>query len=94
MTEKQYQILLNRIKRDLYNEFINPETAHYGMKYIDEAENNDVIYEGILSEREILQEELARLCALQNKYIENEEYEKAEILKNRIIKLQNKIDKL
>ncbi|MBC8302406.1 MAG: UvrB/UvrC motif-containing protein [Pelagibacterales bacterium] len=94
MTEKQYQILLNRIKKDLYNEFINPETAHYGMKYIDEAENNDVIYEGILSEREILQEELARLCALQNKYIENEEYEKAEILKNRIIKLQNKIDKL
>jgi len=64
------------------------------MKYIDEAENNDVIYEGILSEREILQEELARLCTLQNKYIENEEYEKAEILKNRIIKLQNKIDKL
>ena len=94
MTEKQYQILLNRIKKDLYNEFINPETAHYGMKYIDEAENNDVIYEGILSEREILQEELARLCALQNKYIDNEEYEKAEILKNRIIKLQNKIDKL
>ena len=94
MTERQYQKLLNRIKRDLYNEFINPETAHYGIKYIDEAENNDVIYEGILSEREILQEELARLCALQNKYIENEEYEKAEILKNRIIKLQNKIDKL
>ena len=49
---------------------------------------------GLLSEREILQEELARLCTLQNKYIENEEYEKAEILKNRIIKLQNKIDKL
>jgi hypothetical protein len=94
MTEKQYQILLNRIKRDLYNEFINPETAHYGIKYVDEPEDNDVIYEGILSEREILQDELARLCALQNKYIDNEEYEKAAILKNRIIKLQIKIDKL
>ena len=94
MTEKQYQILLNRIKRDLYNEFINPETAHYGMKYIDEPENNDVIYEGIMSEKDILQAELDRLCTLQNKYIENENYEKAEILKNRIIKLQIKINKL
>ena len=94
MTEKQYQILLNRIKRDLYNEFINPETAHYGMKYLDEAENNDAIYEGILSEKEILQDELSRLCSLQNKYIDNEEYEKAAVLKNRIIKLQNKINKL
>jgi len=94
MTEKQYQILLNRIKRDLYNEFINPETAHFGMKYIDEPENNDVIYEGIMSEKDILQTELGRLCTLQNKYIENEDYEKAEILKNRIIKLQIKINKL
>ena len=91
MTEHEYEKLLNRIKRDLYNEFINPETSHYGMKYIEQEEE---IYDNILSEREILQDELGRLCLLQNKYVENEEYEKANILKNKIIKLQNKIDKL
>jgi hypothetical protein len=90
MTEREYEKLLNRIKQDLYNEFINPETAHYGIKYIEEEE----IYDNMLSEKEILQDELGRLCMLQNRYVDNEEYEKANILKNKIIKIQNKIDKL
>ena len=90
MTEKQYQKLLDRIKFDLYQEFINPETATYGIKYVED----EPIYEGELSEREILQDELGRLCTLQNKFIDDEEYEKAEIMKNKITKLQNKIDKL
>jgi hypothetical protein len=92
MTEREYEKLLNRIKQDLYNEFINPETAHYGIKYIENEEEE--IYDNILSEREILQDELGRLCMLQNRYVDNEEYEKANILKNKIIKIQNKIDKL
>ena len=90
MTEKQYQRLLDRIKFDLYQEFINPETASYGIKYVED----EPIYEGKMSEREILQDELGRLCTLQNKFIDDEEYEKAEIMKNKITKLQNKIDKL
>ena len=90
MTEKQYQKLLDRIKFDLYQEFINPETASYGVKYVDE----EPIYEGKLSKREVLQDELGRLCTLQNKFIDDEEYEKAEIMKTKIINLQNKIDKL
>jgi len=90
MTERQYQKLLDRIKFDLYQEFINPETASYGIKYVED----EPIYEGKLSEREILQDELGRLCTLQNKFIDDEEYEKAEIMKNKIIKIQNKIDKL
>ena len=90
MTEKQYQKLLDRIKFDLYQEFINPETATYGIKYIED----EPVYEGKLSEREILQDELGRLCTLQNKFIDDEEYEKAEIMKTKIINLQNKIDKL
>ena len=92
MTEREYEKLLNRIKQDLYNEFINPETAHYGIKYIENEEEE--IYDNILSEREILQDELGRLCMLQNRYVDNEEYEKANILKNKITKIQNKIDKL
>jgi hypothetical protein len=90
MTEKQYQKLLDRIKFDLYQEFINPETASYGIKYVDE----EPIYEGKLSKREVLQDELGRLCTLQNKFVDNEDYEKAEIMKKKIINLQNKIDKL
>ena len=85
MTEKQYQKLLDRIKFDLYQEFINPETASYGIKYVDE----EPIYEGKLSKREVLQDELGRLCTLQNKFIDDEEYEKAEIMKTKIINLQN-----
>ena len=90
MTEKQYQKLLDRIKFDLYQEFINPETASYGIKYVED----EPIYEGKMSEREILQDELGRLCTLQNKFIEDEQYEKAEIYKQKIILIQNKIDKL
>lgn len=90
MTEKQYQRLLDRIKFDLYQEFINPETASYGIKYVED----NPVYEGEISEREILQDELGRLCTLQNKFIDDEEYEKAEIMKRKINAIQNKIDKL
>jgi hypothetical protein len=48
----------------------------------------------ILSDKEVLQDELGRLCMLQNKFVDNEDYEKAELMKLKIINLQNKIDKL
>jgi len=89
MTEKQYQKLLDRIKFDLYQEFINPDTATYGIKYVDEE-----ITPESLTDIEILQDELGRLCTLQNKFVDDEEYEKAEIMKRKITQLQNKIDKL
>jgi len=90
MTEDEYEELLDRIKHDLYEEFINPDTATYGVKYVDDKP----LYEGELSERQILQDELGRLCTLQNKFVDNEDYEKAEIMKKKIINLQNKINKL
>ena len=90
MTEKQYQRLLDRIKFDLYQEFINPETASYGIKYVED----NPVYNGEISEREILQDELGRLCTLQNKFIDDEEYEKAEIMKRKINAIQKKIDNL
>ena len=90
MTEDEYEELLDRIKHDLYEEFINPDTATYGVKYVDDKP----LYEGKLSERQVLLDELGRLCTLQNKFVDNEDYEKAEIMKKKIINLQNKIDKL
>jgi hypothetical protein len=89
MTEREYEKLLDRIKFDLYQEFINPDTATYGIKYVDE----DITPES-LTDREILQDELGRLCLIQNKYVDDEEYRKAAIIQNKITKIQNKIDKL
>ena len=90
MTDEEYEELLDRIKFDLYKEFIDPETATYGVKYVEDKP----LYEGELSERQVLQDELGRLCTLQNKFVDNEDYEKAEIMKKKIINLQKKIDKL
>ena len=89
MTEDEYEELLDRIKFDLYKEFIDPETATYGVKYVE-----DKVVAESLTDREILQDELGRLCMLQNKFVDNEDYEKAEIMKRKITQLQNKIDKL
>ena len=90
MTEKEYEKLLDRIKFDLYKEFIDPETATYGVKYVEDKP----LYEGELSERQVLQDELGRLCLIQNKYVDDEEYRKAAIIQSKITKIQNKIDKL
>ena len=89
MTEQEYEELLDRIKFYLYKEFIDPETATYGVKYVE-----DKVVTESLTDREILQDELGRLCLLQNKFVDNEDYEKAEIMKRKITQLQNKIDKL
>ena len=89
MTEKEYEKLLDRIKFDLYKEFIDPYTATYGIKYVDEE-----ITPESLTDKEILQDELGRLCLIQNKYVDDEEYRKAAIVQNKITKIQNKIDKL
>ena len=89
MTEKEYEKLLDRIKFDLYKEFIDPDTATYGIKYVDEEITPDS-----LTDREILHDELGRLCLIQNKYVDDEEYRKAAIIQNKITKIQNKIDKL
>ena len=93
MTKDEYEELVSRIKFDLYQEFINPDTASYGIKYV-EGEPEVGVYKGVLDEKEILQDELSRLCLLQNKFVDDEDYKKAEIMKNKINKLQNKIDKL
>ena len=87
--DEEYEELVDRIKFDLYKEFIDPETATYGVKYVE-----DKVVTESLTDREILQDELGRLCLLQNKYVDNEDYEKAEIMKRKITQLQNKIDKL
>ena len=49
MSEEEYKALYNRIKTDLYNEFINPETANYGADVIRQQEAKEDIYKDIVS---------------------------------------------
>ncbi len=78
MSEAEYQALYNRIKQDLYDEFINPETATYGADVLRQKETKT------FSEREIIQEEIEQLKLVMKKYEEDEEYEKAAVIKKRI----------
>ena len=85
MSEEQYQALYNRIKTDLYNEFINPETATYGLDVVRQEEPNKI------SEKQIIKEEIEGLKAIMKKYEENEEYEKAAFIQKRIERLKNRL---
>ena len=39
MTDDEYKMLYRRIRTDLYNEFINPETATYGLDVVRQQES-------------------------------------------------------
>ena len=58
---------------------------------------NDVLFTLLntqLSEEELLVGELAKLMTLLNIYEEKEEYEKASIIKNKIDRINNKLDQI
>jgi len=98
MTEEEYRELYNRIKGDLYDEFINPETADYGADVLRQKEAKkgisgriDDIYSNILSENEILREEIRQLKVVMQKYEDDEEYEHAAFMKKRIENLKKRL---
>jgi excinuclease UvrABC helicase subunit UvrB len=91
MSEEEYKALYNRIKTDLYNEFINPETATYGLDVIRQQEAKDDIYKNIADEKEIIRDEIEQLKAVMKKYEEAEEYEHAAFMKKRIANLKKRL---
>ena len=91
MSEEEYKALYNRIKTDLYNEFINPETANYGADVIRQQEDKEDIYKDIISEKQIIWDEIEQLKLVMKKYEEDEEYEKAAVMKKRINYLKNQL---
>ena len=93
MSEAEYQALYNRIKQDLYDEFLNPETATYGADVLrqKETKRNWEKMTKDFSEREIIQEEIEQLKLVMKKYEEDEEYEKAAVIKKRINYLKNQL---
>ena len=91
MSEEEYQALYNRIKEDLYDEFINPETATYGADVLRQQEAKDDIYADIVSEKEIIWNEIEQLTIVMQKYEDDEEYEHAAFMKKRIENLKKRL---
>ena len=91
ISDEQYKALYNRIKTDLYNEFINPETATYGLDVIRQQEAKEDIYKDIVSEKEIIWNEIEELTMVMKKYEDDEEYEHAAFMKKRIDNLKKRL---
>ena len=91
MSEEEYKALYNRIKIDLYDEFINPETANYGADVIRQKEAKEDIYKDIVSEKEIIWDEIKQLTSVMKKYEADEEYEHAAFMKKRINNLKKRL---
>ena len=91
MSEEEYQALYNRIKTDLYNEFINPETANYGADVIRQQEAKEDIFKDIVNEKQIIWDEIKQLETVLKKYEDDEEYEHAAFMKKRIENLKKRL---
>ena len=85
MTDDEYKMLYRRIRTDLYNEFINPETATYGLDVVRQQESK------YYSTNDLLLEEIESLTGVIKEYEANEEYEQAALIKKRINKIKKEL---
>ena len=85
MTDEQYKMLYRRIRTDLYNEFINPKTATYGLDVMRQQDSKE------MSEHDLIQEEIDSLTEVMKDYEQNEEYEHAAFTKKRIENLKKRL---
>ena len=86
MSEEEYQALYNRIKKDLYEEFLDPDTATYGLDIL-----NEQIQDSIKTPEDDIKEEIKNLKLILQEYLVTEEYEKAAVINQRINYLQKKL---
>jgi protein-arginine kinase activator protein McsA len=91
MAEKVFQLIMER-QKELDAQFIEQvkesgADVSIGMQPYFGTEGN-------ASDEEVLLAELARLITLLSSYEEREQYEKAAIIKNKIEKIENKLNKL
>jgi len=85
MTDDEYKMLYRRIRTDLYNEFINPETATYGLDVVRQQESK------YYNTNDLLLEEIESLTGVMKEYEANEEYEQAALIKKRIEKIKKEL---
>ena len=95
MSEAEYEALYNRIKQDLYDEFLNPETATYGADVLRQKEDKENVYldENLrtVTEKEMIWNEINELTIVMKKYEDDEEYEHAAFMKKRIENLKKRL---
>ena len=85
MTDEEYKMLYRRISTDLYNEFINPETATYGLDVVRQQDSKHY------STNDLLLEEIESLTGVMKEYEANEEYEQAALIQKRIEKIKKEL---
>ena len=85
MTDDEYKMLYRRIRTDLYNEFINPETATYGLDVVRQQDPKPY------RTNDLLLEEIESLTSVMKEYEANEEYEQAALIKKRIEKIKKEL---
>ena len=85
MTDEEYKMLYRRIRTDLYNEFINPETATYGLDVVRQQDSKHY------STNDLLLEEIESLIGVMKEYEANEEYEQAAFIQKRIEKIKKEL---
>jgi protein-arginine kinase activator protein McsA len=85
MTDDEYKMLYRRIRTDLYNEFINPETATYGLDVVRQQDSKQY------STNDLLLEEIESLYNVMKEYEANEEYEQAALIQKRIEKIKKEL---
>ena len=85
MTDDEYKMLYRRIRTDLYNEFINPETATYGLDVVRQQDSK------YYSTNDLLLEEIQSLTSVMKEYEANKEYEQAALIKKRIEKIKKEL---
>ena len=86
MSEEEYQALYNRIKKDLYEEFLDPDTATYGINIL-----NEQIQDSIKTPEDDIKQEIKNLKLILQEYLITEDYEKAAVINKRINYLQKKL---
>ena len=86
MSEEEYQSLYNRIKKDLYEEFLDPDTATYGLDIL-----NEQIKDSIKTPEDDIKQEIKNLKLILQEYLITEEYEKAAVINQRINYLKKKL---
>ena len=86
MSEEEYQALYNRIKKDLYEEFLDPDTATYGLDIL-----NEQIQDSIKTPEDDIKQEIKNLKLILQEYLITEDYEKAAVINKRNNYLQKKL---
>lgn len=89
MTDKEKQEIADLVIKKMLQARSNMEKDLFNI--------NDVLFTLLntqLTQEEILVGELARLMTLMNLYEEKEEYEKAAIIKNKVDKINDKLDQI